>query len=55
MYDCRIALQAQRSLRYGHTYSKSTYQPGKVVNRARGELNRINEYSLCAFAPENLV
>ena len=30
-------------------------QPGKVANPARGQLNRENEYSLSAFAPENLV
>ena len=29
---------------YGHTYSKSTDQPGKVANPARGKLNRENEY-----------
>ena len=26
------------------TYSKSTYQPDKVANPARGHLNRENEY-----------
>ena len=30
---------------YGHTYSKSIDQPGKVANPARGQLNRENEYS----------
>ena len=41
---------------YGHTYSKSKDQPGKVANPARGELNRKNmNISLPAFAPENLV
>ena len=25
---------------YRHTYSKSMYQPGKVANPARGQLNR---------------
>ena len=39
----------------GHTYSKSMYQPGKVANPARGNLNRENEYFLSAFAPENSV
>ena len=29
---------------YGHTYSKSMDQPGKVANRARGQLKRENEY-----------
>ena len=29
---------------YGHTYSKSMDQPGKVANPARGQLNRGNEY-----------
>ena len=37
------------------TYSKSMDQPGKVVNPARGQLNRKNEYFLSAFAPGNLV
>ena len=39
---------------YGHTYSKSMDQPGKVANPARGQLKREN-ISLSAFAPENLV
>ena len=29
---------------YGHTYSKSMGQPGKVASPARGQLNRKNEY-----------
>ena len=29
---------------YGHTYSKSMDQPGKVANPARGQLNRENEH-----------
>ena len=29
---------------YGHTYSKSMDQPGKVANPARDQLNRENEY-----------
>ena len=29
---------------YGHTYSKSMDQPGKVANPARGQLNKENEY-----------
>ena len=41
---------------YGHTYSKSTDQPGKVASPARGQLNRKNEYfPLSTFVPENLV
>ena len=41
---------------YGQAYSKSSMdQPGKVANPARGQLNRENEYSLSAFALENLV
>ena len=28
---------------YGHPYRKSMYQPGKVANPARGQLNRKNE------------
>ena len=38
---------------YGHTYSKSMDQPGKVANPGRGQLNRENEYFpvrvVCAF------
>ena len=30
---------------YGHTYSKSIDQPGKVANPARSQLNRENGYS----------
>ena len=29
---------------YGNTYSKSKDQPGKVVQPARGQLKRENEY-----------
>ena len=29
---------------YGHTYSKSMDQPGKVTSPARGQLNKKNEY-----------
>ena len=29
---------------YGHTYSKSMDQPGKVVNPARDQLNRENDF-----------
>ena len=29
---------------YGHAYSKSMDQPGKVASPARGQLNRKNEY-----------
>ena len=31
---------------YGHTYSKSIDQPGKVANPARGQLNRENSRAL---------
>ena len=40
---------------YGHTYSKSMDQPGKVASPARGQLNKQINISLSAFAPENLV
>ena len=40
---------------YGHTYSKSMDQLGKVTNPARGQLNRKINISLSAFTPENLV
>ena len=33
-----------RHVWYGHTYSKSMDQPGKVANPARGQLNREKEY-----------
>ena len=32
------------SILYGHTYSKSMDQPGKVANPARDQLNREDEY-----------
>ena len=47
--------QSRSSFMYGHTYSKSMDQPGKVANPARGQLNVENEYSPSAFAPDNLV
>ena len=31
-----------RTCMYGHTYSKSMDQPGKVASLARGQLNREN-------------
>ena len=34
----------ERDSMYGHTYSKSMDQPGKVASPARGRLNRENEY-----------
>ena len=40
---------------YGHTYTKSMDQPGKVANPAGGQLNRENAYFVSAFATENLV
>ena len=40
---------------YGHTYSKSMDQPGKVGNPARGQLNREMFFPLSPFASENLV
>ena len=36
---------------YGHTYSKSMDQPGKVANPARGQPNGKMNISLFAFAP----
>ena len=36
-------------------YGKSMDQPGKVVNSARGQLNRETNISASAFAPENLI
>ena len=40
---------------YGHTYSKSMDQPGKVANPARDQLNEENNIPLSAFAPENFI
>jgi len=40
---------------YGHIYSTSIDQPGKVANPARDQLNRENDIPLSAFVPENLV
>ena len=40
---------------YGHTYSRSMDQLGKVLNPGRGQLNKETNFSLSAFAPENLV
>ena len=37
------------------TYSKGKDQPGKVVNPARGELNRENYFFLSPCVPENVV
>ena len=33
---------------YGHTYSKSMDQPGKVANPARGQLNREEKENSCS-------
>ena len=33
---------------YGHTYSKSMDQPGKVANPARGQLDREEKRNLCS-------
>ena len=33
---------------YGHTYSKSMDQPGKVANLARGQLKRENDFFPCS-------
>ena len=48
-------LKGNRYYMYGHTYSKSMDQPGKVTNPARGQLNRKMNISRSPFAPENLV
>ena len=39
---------------YGHTYSRSM-DLGKVAYPTRGQLNKEMNFSLSAFAPENLV
>ena len=49
--DCDV--ERGKIYMYGHTYSKSVDQLGKVANPARGQLNRENKYF--TFAPENLV
>ena len=40
---------------YGHPVWQSMDQPGKVVNPARGQLNRENSIPLSPCVPENLV
>ena len=40
---------------FGHTYSKSMVQPGKVANPARSQLNRKKIIILSAFASEDVV
>ena len=50
-----MAISPRGRLLYGHTYSKSMDQPGKVAKLARAQLNRKMNISLSAFAPENLV
>ena len=40
MYVCMYLLNYV--CMYGHTYSKSMDQPGKVANPARGQLNKSN-------------
>ena len=43
--------QRRRIYMYGHTYSKSMDQPGKVASPARGQLNRKNEnFPVCVRA-----
>ena len=41
----RKVMQIGLYIMYGHTYSKSMDQPGKVANPARGQLNRKSSYS----------
>ena len=45
IYQYQYQLDTYQVCMYGHTYSKSMDQPGKVANPARGQLNRENEYS----------
>ena len=40
MYDVLSVQENLRMYVYGHTYSKSMDQPGKVANPVRGQLNR---------------
>ena len=40
---------------YGHTYTKSMDQTGKIANRVRGQLGREMDIYLSAFAPKNFV
>ena len=44
VFDCSVHEEYSIVCMYGHTYSKSIEQPGKVANRARGQLNIKNEY-----------
>ena len=41
--ETRVAVGTHACM-YGHTYSKSMDQPGKVASPARGQLIRKNEY-----------
>ena len=43
---CRVINTSvcRRACMYGHIYSKSMDQPGKVANPARGQLNRENGF-----------
>ena len=40
--DHGLYFRHHQLITYGHTYSKSIDQPGKVANPARGQLNREN-------------
>ena len=46
-------IQPEYVCMYGHTYSKSIDQPGKVASPARGQLNRKNGIFPCprSFVP----
>ena len=43
------------SVQHNGGFSPRYYQPGKVANPARGQLNREMNISLSAFTPESLV
>ena len=45
-YGLRFLLTTTTVYTYGHTYSKSMDQQGKVANPARGQLNRESSYFL---------
>ena len=55
LWESNIIRSCMATHMYGHTYSKSMDQPGKIANPARGQMNRETEYFLSAFAAENLV
>ena len=58
----KTARETRAHIAFPYVWSSHIYmyivrrdQLGEVANPARGQLNRKNEYSMCPFAPENLI